>query len=645
MKLGKNKRKRRLFPALAVVLGFSLMGGFAAYAEELNENDTSLGEGVTTPVSQAVISHTPLHYTYDYTQDLGQRITLEGSEAVYGDWNNLPILFPGDTVTIIPKIPSASQASRNGDTISGHSGVVFINPNGAESRDPVHVTKVAQYGMPREAHDNSFIQEFEITGTEPVMVFSNGGGGYTSESVVHAKYSNITLAYYASNLEFKYYPNYCQLAYQYADINSGAEAGIFDDEFLAKELHYYSDAKEMDAVWSTDAIHNMVRNYKGDDLVTYTVRRPYIEGYYVEKVITSNRESHAYRIQSNTKFDETTDTMTITPGWGDSSRTGGDYTRKGDYAEDWTQVRFEFLAGRTLTLEACGGTIGGYPSRIYIANGNDDKVKIEKLSEAGALTPEREGYLFLGWYEDDRYETPVTDLWTTISKYGRYNSSPRQDRICRVYAKWQKLGWDVEAEKRVYYDNDGTRHTGWLTDNGKKYYFDEDGYMKTGMVQDGTKWYFFDKKNGYMKTGWVQDGTKWYFFDKKAGYMKTGWVQDGKKWYFFDKKDGYMKTGWVQDGKKWYFFDKKDGYMKTNAWVQDGKKWYYFKGDGTMAQNEWCKGYWLNKDGTQTYKYTASWKKDKTGWYFIDTSGWYAKNQTLTIDGKKYTFDAKGYLK
>jgi len=64
-----------------------------------------------------------------------------------------------------------------------------------------------------------------------------------------------------------------------------------------------------------------------------------------------------------------------------------------------------------------------------------------------------------------------------------------------------------------------------------------------------------------------------------------------------------------------------------------------------MAANEWVKGYyWINKDGTWTYKYKASWKKSGKKWWFGDTSGWYAKNTTITINGKRYTFDKSGWM-
>ena len=138
--------------------------------------------------------------------------------------------------------------------------------------------------------------------------------------------------------------------------------------------------------------------------------------------------------------------------------------------------------------------------------------------------------------------------------------------------------------------------------------------------------------------GWQQIGKKWYYF-KADGTKTTGWKKLGK-WYYFDK-DGAMVTGWKKLGK-WYYFDKS-GAMVT-GWKKLGK-WYYFKKDGAMAANEYCKGYWLNKDGAWTYQAKAVWKKDSKGWYYIDSKKWYAKSCKLTIDGKKYTFDSKGYLK
>ena len=140
-------------------------------------------------------------------------------------------------------------------------------------------------------------------------------------------------------------------------------------------------------------------------------------------------------------------------------------------------------------------------------------------------------------------------------------------------------------------------------------------------------------------TGWQEVGGKWLYYGSD-GKPVTGWQKLGKKWYLFNSA-GVMLTGWQKSGGKWYYF-AGSGAMVT-GWKKIGGKWYFFKAGGAMAAKEWCKGYWLNANGTWTYKAKASWKKNSKGWYFKDTSGWFANNQTLTIDGKKYKFNAAGY--
>ena len=164
------------------------------------------------------------------------------------------------------------------------------------------------------------------------------------------------------------------------------------------------------------------------------------------------------------------------------------------------------------------------------------------------------------------------------------------------------------------------------------------------------------------KPKWVKQSGKWYYILGNGKYAK-GWLKISGKWYFF-KSDGSMaakewckgywlnkdgtctykyKASWKKDGKGWWYGDASGWYAK-NSWQLIDGKWYFFKANGYMASNEWAKGYWLNKDGTCTYKYKASWKKDGKGWYYGDTSGWYAKNGWQQIDGKWYYFDAKGYI-
>ena len=71
--------------------------------------------------------------------------------------------------------------------------------------------------------------------------------------------------------------------------------------------------------------------------------------------------------------------------------------------------------------------------------------------------------------------------------------------------------------------------------------------------------------------------------------------------------------------------------------------WYYFKSDGHMAYSEYINGYWLDKYGEWSYQSRSFWRHDSNGWWYGDDTGWYAKNESVTIDGKVYNFNAAGY--
>ncbi len=228
-----------------------------------------------------------------------------------------------------------------------------------------------------------------------------------------------------------------------------------------------------------------------------------------------------------------------------------------------------------------------------------------------------------------------------------YDLQPIKDGWKQVGGKWYYYingnavtGWKQISSKWYYFNSAGVMQTGWQKIDGKWYHFDKDGYMQTDWIQVGGKWYYLNA-SGVMQTGWQKIGGKYYYLNA-SGVMQTGWVQVGGKWYYLNAS-GVMQTGWQKISNVWYYFNT-GGDMAT-GWKTIGGKTYYFKDSGAMAANEWCKGYWLNADGTWTYKYKASWKKDSKGWYYQDTSGWYAKSCTIKIDGKNYTFDANGYMK
>ena len=142
--------------------------------------------------------------------------------------------------------------------------------------------------------------------------------------------------------------------------------------------------------------------------------------------------------------------------------------------------------------------------------------------------------------------------------------------------------------------------------------------------------------------GWKQDsGLRWRYFNKN-GTLAIGWTKIKNKWYYFDRS-GIMKTGWKKYGGKWYYLSPDYGYMIT-GWKKFSYNWYYFKTDGSMAEKEYCRGYWLESNGVCTREIKASWHKTSKGWWYGDASGWYAKDQKLKIDGIICTFDKEGYL-
>ncbi|MCR4837605.1 MAG: DUF6273 domain-containing protein [Eubacterium sp.] len=113
---------------------------------------------------------------------------------------------------------------------------------------------------------------------------------------------------------------------------------------------------------------------------------------------------------------------------------------------------------------------------------------------------------------------------------------------------------------------------------------------------------------------------------------------------------------WHKNAKGWWY-GYPDGSYENSGWKKISGKWYYFDEAGYMASKEWRDGYWLNKDGTWTYKYRASWSRTEytflnkfeedrnTHKSYGDSSGWKAESGWYKIDGKWYYFDHSCALK
>lgn len=154
----------------------------------------------------------------------------------------------------------------------------------------------------------------------------------------------------------------------------------------------------------------------------------------------------------------------------------------------------------------------------------------------------------------------------------------------------------------------------------------------------GTVWMYFDENGCALTSQWIYLGHKWYYLDEK-GAMQTGWTKVGDTWYYMDKESGAMQTGWIQDGWTWYYLDSS-GAMQT-GWILDRGTWYYLNGSGAMQQY-WTKvgdkWYYLGQSGAMQ----TGWAKIGWYWYYMKDSGAMAENETMKINGVRYSFDASG---
>ncbi len=235
-----------------------------------------------------------------------------------------------------------------------------------------------------------------------------------------------------------------------------------------------------------------------------------------------------------------------------------------------------------------------------------------------------EGIVRIGWSAfEDCYFLESIELPQSITFIGGEAFSGCA-HLSDIYYHGNAHSWD-----NIIYKNNS------YTENAEIHFLGlADGWLKSGI---NNIWYYYKDNNAL--TGWQKIGGTWYYF-AGSGAMATGWQNVGGTWYYF-KSSGAMATGWQKIGGSWYLL-KSSGAMVT-GWYKDGSIWYYLKSSGAMAANEWCGGYWLNANGSWTYKPVGSWKKNGYGWWFGDTSGWYAKNSTIKIDDVWYKFNAAGY--
>lgn len=135
-----------------------------------------------------------------------------------------------------------------------------------------------------------------------------------------------------------------------------------------------------------------------------------------------------------------------------------------------------------------------------------------------------------------------------------------------------------------------------------------------------------------VKAGWVKNSKGWWYRNADGSYPKNKWSKLDA-WYYFNA-DGYAVTGWHKIKGYWYYFGS-DCRMKT-GWQEINGKWYYLH----PAKD----GKWPEGSGH------IGWVELKGIWYYLKTASEgtecsMACNESMIINGKKYTFDKNGRLK
>ena len=235
------------------------------------------------------------------------------------------------------------------------------------------------------------------------------------------------------------------------------------------------------------------------------------------------------------------------------------------------------------------------------------------------------------WYyfEDNTDYAPVMarGLWTINEKHYAFTQSGAM--IVGWGQPWKGSAYSPNDTNWVYASKDGTLLKGWQKIDGIWYYFDPDWPV---MAREGAWWfndeapyqvYCFNKSGAMVSNAWCYD--KWWecwFYCGADGITKKGWFKDQGKWYYLEPNYGIMQSNRLiemSDGKTYGF--KKSGEMAVGWWEYEGE-WYYFSTSGAMVEKQWV----------------------QTGakWYYLKEGGMMAKSETLTIDGKDYTFGADG---
>ena len=403
--------------------------------------------------------------------------------------------------------------------------------------------------------------------------------------------------------------------------------------------------------WFTDAPEMTLKVYMDHADHTYTVNNPVVPGRVFQRW-EKTEDPHCFNIHQNGVSENgvTSFTYNMETELRKTSKTGSMSPRY--YASDGVIRAYFYNDSYTVRFHP------GEGQKSFLAEAGHDDVFTLNLTD---YTPEREGYVFLGWCTDESKPKETILENATAENRDAWFPKGSSNRNLDVYAVWEEAldyslrvetdaeagevmaAWKETEDGTQCRLKDGTVLTGWQKLNGAWYVFSEEGILQTGWVQSGGKWYYMDA-SGAMQTGWLQSGGAWYYMDA-SGAMQTGWVESGGAWYYMNAS-GVMQTGWVEIGGAWYYMGAS-GAMRT-GWVQSGGAWYYLKSSGAMATGFTQIGgvwYYFNDSGVMQ----TGWLQRGGTWYYLADSGAMVADSWLGIRHENqptdwYWFDANGAM-
>ncbi len=395
----------------------------------------------TTAESGPIDERSPATYTWDLNED------YQLPAGYYANYlQTLGILFPGDKVLITPQV----DQDPNAEGYQGTMGIALALPEGTMAQvgtrfGPLEIISVeTRVGY-------HFITGLRVLDA-PVMLQESGGGDAASDG--DNKYTVITVSY----VEL---PKYTKVEYAY-DLPG---IGRVTDQ---KGEYYGHEADNPQVIWAEDLSLNWNRQTRQyEDVGTvFDIYRPFVEGYSFcgwDWILPSGTTFSVNLPPDSDTFKQGQWVATAFRfmNWQCAFNTKFENKKVGD---ENTPIQIVFRYSQryshpeTMTLDANGGLIGSYPSRIVDLEDNN-YFRGEDAFPA-AFIPKREDYIFTGWYADKNGEELVAsadlsreEMQEALNSYYYTRKSPEEDPEngswnYTLYAGWRyKYGGSIEGAK------------------------------------------------------------------------------------------------------------------------------------------------------------------------------------------------------